>query len=122
MVFPGGSGVKNILANAGDTRDLGLIPGSRTFLGAENGNPLQCSCLENSRDRGTWWAAIHRVADTSECTHTHTHTPNFLSRLDKVVPDKVKDEKRKCVEQDIFLSSHHSKGHIILSYYIEKTQ
>ena len=70
MVFPGGSGVKNILANAGDTRDLGLIPGSRTFLGAENGNPLQCSCLENSRDRGTWWAAIHRVADTSECTHT----------------------------------------------------
>ena len=29
-----------------------------------NGNPLQCSCLENSRDRGAWWAAVHRVAQS----------------------------------------------------------
>ena len=26
-----------------------------------NGNPLQCSCLENPRDRGAWWAAVYRV-------------------------------------------------------------
>ena len=29
-----------------------------------NGNPLQCSCLENSRDGGTWWAAVYGVAQT----------------------------------------------------------
>ena len=29
-----------------------------------NGNPLQCSCLENPRDRGAWWAAIYRVAQS----------------------------------------------------------
>ena len=128
MVFPGGPGVKRTAASAGDTRDLGLMPESRTLLGVGNGNPLRCSCMENSRDRGTWWAAVHRVAESQTQlsvhthTHTHTHTPNFLSRLDKAVPDKVKNEKRKCVEQDISLSGHHSKGHIILSYYREKTQ
>ena len=29
--------------------------------GEGNGNPLQCSCLENSVDRGAWWAAVHAV-------------------------------------------------------------
>ena len=30
--------------------------------GEGKGNPLQCSCLENPKDRGTWWATVHRVA------------------------------------------------------------
>ena len=33
-------------------------------IGERNGNPLQCSCLENSRDGGAWWAAIYRVAQS----------------------------------------------------------
>ena len=33
-----------------------------TSTGEGNGNPLQCSCLENPRDRGAWWAAVHGVA------------------------------------------------------------
>ena len=51
--------VKNLLSNAGDTRDAGLISGSRRSPGEGNGNPLQYSCLEDSMDRGAWWAAIH---------------------------------------------------------------
>ena len=42
--------------------DPGLIPGLRRFPGEGNGNPLQYSCLENSMDRGTWRATVHRVA------------------------------------------------------------
>ena len=42
--FLGGSVVKNLPANAGD---LGSIPGLRSSPGGGNGNPLQCSCLEN---------------------------------------------------------------------------
>ena len=47
--FPGGSVVKNLLANAGDA---GLIPGLGRSPGEGNGNPLQYSCLENPMDRG----------------------------------------------------------------------
>ena len=35
---------------------------SLSCIGEGNGNPLQCSCLENPRDRGGWWAMVHRVA------------------------------------------------------------
>ena len=51
MGLPGGSLAKNLPANAGDARDMGLIPGSGRSLGEGKGNPLQYSCLENSMDR-----------------------------------------------------------------------
>ena len=41
---------------------IAIIPGLGRSSGEGNGNPLQYSCLENSMDRGTWWAAVHGVA------------------------------------------------------------
>jgi len=46
--------IKNPLANAGDTGDASLIPGSKRSPGVGNVNPLQYTCLENSMDRGAW--------------------------------------------------------------------
>ena len=46
--------VKNSLANAGDIRDVSLIPGSGGCPGGGHGNALQYSCLENTMDRGAW--------------------------------------------------------------------
>ena len=62
--------VKNPPASAGDTRDLGLIPGLGRPRGGGHGNPLQYSCLENPMDRGAWHATVHRVAelDMTEAT------------------------------------------------------
>ena len=37
---------------------------SLLHIGEGNGNPLQCSCLENPRDGGAWWAAVHGVAQS----------------------------------------------------------
>ena len=37
---------------------------SLSFIGEGNGNPLQCSCLENPRDGGAWWAAVYGVAQS----------------------------------------------------------
>jgi len=71
--------VKNQLVNAGGIRDLGSIPELGRSPKEGNGNPLQYSCLENSMDRGAWWATAHGVTEsgTTEHTHTHTtHTPN----------------------------------------------
>ena len=56
MDFPGGSMVKNLPANAGDT---GSIPGSGRSPGRGRGNPVQYSCLENPMDREAWWSTVH---------------------------------------------------------------
>ena len=48
--------VKNLPANAGDSRDVGLISGLRRSPGGGHGNPLQYTCLENPMERGAWWA------------------------------------------------------------------
>ena len=53
--------VKNPPANAGDVRDLDLIPASGRSPEEGHGNPLQYSCLENPMDRGAWWATVYRV-------------------------------------------------------------
>ena len=53
--------VKNPSANAGVAGAAILIPGSGRSPGVVNGNPLQCSCLENSMERGASWAAVHEV-------------------------------------------------------------
>ena len=59
--FPSGTVVKNPLANAGDTRDSGLIPALRRSLGIGNGNPFQYSRQENSMEREAWKAKVHGV-------------------------------------------------------------
>ena len=85
--FPGGSVVKNLPANAGATWDVGLIPGSGRSSGVANDNPLWDSCLENSMDRGAWWAEVHVVAKSQtwlseyiifKCTLKCTNIGNIL--------------------------------------------
>ena len=63
--------VKNLPASAGDTRDIGSIPGLGRYPGGGNGNPLQYSCLENPMDRGAWWATVCGV--TKSWTQLSTH-------------------------------------------------
>ena len=60
-IYNGGSDGKASVYNVGDT---GLIPGLGRFPGEGNGNPLQCSCLENLRDGGAWWGAVSVVAQS----------------------------------------------------------
>ena len=57
--FPCSSVGKESAYNAGDS---GSIPVSGRCPGEWNGNPLQCSCLENPMDRGAWQTTAHKVA------------------------------------------------------------
>ena len=54
--------VKNPCTNAGDAGEVGSIPGLGRFLGEEDGNLLQYSCLGTLMDRGAWHATVHGVA------------------------------------------------------------
>ena len=41
-----------------------FVDTNQLSFGGGNGNPLQCSCLENPRDGGAWWAAIYGVSQS----------------------------------------------------------
>ena len=77
--FPGGSVVKNLPANAGNS---GSIPRSGRSPGEGNGNPLQYSCMENPIDRGAWQATVHGVAKESDTTQQLNNNNNHICRLD----------------------------------------
>ena len=66
MGFPGGTTVKNSLANAGDARDMSSIPGWKDP--SEKGKAIHSSVLawRVPMVRGAWWATVHRVAKS--CT------------------------------------------------------
>ena len=72
--------VKNLPANGRDARDRGSTLGSGRYPGVGNRNPLQHSCLENSKDRGAWWATVHgfRKSWTQLSTHTHNYTHTYM--------------------------------------------
>ena len=70
-LVPGGSNGQESACNAGDP---GLTSGLGRSPGEENGYRLQYSCLENSTDRGAWWAIVHGIAKSGT-----------LSRLDSLI-------------------------------------
>ena len=74
MEVPGGSVVMNPPTNARDEKDKGLIPESGRSPEEGNDNSLQYFCLENSMDRGAWWATVHGVAELVTTDHAHTDT------------------------------------------------
>ena len=64
MRLPSGVVAKNPLAKAGDSTDMGSIPGLGKSPGVGNGNPLwYYSWLGNSMDRGAWWTPIRGVSE-----------------------------------------------------------
>ena len=56
--------VKNLPANVGNVRKVGLIPETRRSVGEGHGNPLQYACLENFMEREAWRVTVHRVPKT----------------------------------------------------------
>ena len=67
MLFPHGLVGNESACNAGDTGDMGPIPGSRRFPGEGNGSPLSYSYLENPTDKGASWTTVHGVmSNTTE--------------------------------------------------------
>ena len=77
--FPGGTSGKEPTCQCRDITDASSIPGSGRYPGGGHGNPVQYSCLENSMDRGVWWATVHGVTKGQTwlkwlSTHTNRHT------------------------------------------------
>ena len=95
-------GLKNLSANAGDTGDVGSIPGWERSPGGGHGNPLQCSCLENPHG---WRSLVgyspwgHKESDTTE------HTDSVCLINTTCVPKSEADLKLSSVTSSLkFLS------------------
>ena len=97
---------RNMPANAGDTKDTGMIPGSGRSPGGGNGNPLQCLCQENPMDSRAWQAAVHGVTK-SWTWHTfdyvrklknlkqHYFRPSYFSSLKKCLSFTIQGTIKK---------------------------
>ena len=75
------------LKNAGNSGNPGLIPGLGRSPGEWNGYPFQYSCLENSRNRGAWWATAHGVSKAGHGWVTNTtlhYHPSFRTRGERL--------------------------------------
>ena len=72
--------MKSPPAKAGDTGDMGPVPGSGRSPGGGNGNPLQYSCLENSMDRGVWRVTAHEAAESGTQLIMHIIKKKMLKR------------------------------------------
>ena len=78
--------VKNLPANAGNVRDVGLIPGLRRSPGRGHSNPLQHSCLENPMDRRALWATVQKVAKSrTRLKRLSTHAHELLLIFGRVL-------------------------------------
>ena len=64
--FPGGATVMNLTAHAGDSEDVGSVPGWQRSPGGRHGNALQYSCLGSPTDRGAWQATVHGVTELNK--------------------------------------------------------
>ena len=83
---------------------------SLSCIGEGNGNPLQCSCLENPRDEGAWWAAVYGVAQSRtrlkrlsaaaaaaavcKCHFKLSHAPWLLQTCKSSVLFQLKEKKQ----------------------------
>ena len=72
--------VKKTACDAGDPS---LIPGSGRAPGEGSGNPLQYSCLENSKDRGAWWGTVYGVAK-SQTQLSNKHIDIHIVLIDSI--------------------------------------
>ena len=97
LLLPSGSEGKESVCNAGDSADTGPIPGSGRSPGEGNGNPLQCSCLENSMDKEAWQARVPGVTKSQTQLSMHAHIYRCQSYLNKMVLKRERERRNPAV-------------------------
>ena len=96
---------KEFTCNAGDTGDVGSIPGSGRSPGGGHGNPLQYSCLENPMDRGAWGAA--KIAKSWTRLEQWSRSAGIVTRYAFLPFWKHHKGMESDVDDKFSLSTHH---------------
>ena len=92
---------------------------SLSCIGEENGNQLQCSCLENLRDGGAWWAAIYGVAQSRTRLKQLSSSSSLAHKLIELLKADISDtwknvmlQKARALWRSYF---NHQRAHVISS-------
>ena len=101
----------SVIKNPSASADVASILGLGRFTGVGNGNPLQYSCLENSMDKGAWWATVHGIAKSQTWLSMHTHM-NLYIQEDEQTPSRI--NTRRSTSRYIFIKISKGKGRILL--------
>ena len=96
LAFPGGSDGKESAWSSGD---LGSFPGSEWSPWEGNGNLLQYSCLENSKDRGAWWATVHGIKRIRHNWGINTFNTYYLLLIIFILLENISDIQFSSVTQ-----------------------
>ena len=75
------------------------FPFSLSCIGGGNGNPLQCSCLENPRDGGAWWAAVYGVAQSRTWLKPLSSSSSSRRRKKGKKPNRENNRQKRCKAQ-----------------------
>ena len=115
--LPGGSVVRNMPANAGDAEDMGSSPGSGRYPEGRRGNPLQYSCLENSRTCPLPGGLQSTGSQRAGHDWARSHTPTCPSSMDSiglsmrgVAQRKLRAGRHRASETLVSPGSSHPKG------------
>ena len=119
---PSGMVAKNLPASAGDARDASLISGSGRSPGEGNGNSLQYSCLENSIDKGAWWATVHEDPKSRTWLSTHATPPRAGDRIESIWSHDVTWWWKQTFEVQLFIYFPFPFRHFTISIYSLKKQ
>ena len=96
--------IKNLLANAGDVRDTGSIPGSGRSPEGGPGHLLQQSCLENPVDRGDWLDTVFRIAKS------WTQLKRLSAQHSTVCGQRQGKSENECVSRSLVSNSLQAHG------------
>ena len=125
--------VKNLQANAGDSRELGSIPVLGRSPGAGNGNWINYSCLENFMDQGAWRACPWGCKELDITEHTHTQNNrndincynisreqirNSYHNFKNTYPQPIQSTTKNIFQGNINILSQECKMHILDVHYI----
>ena len=103
--------VKESACSAGDTGDMGPIPGLGRSPGEGNGNLFQYSCLEDPMDRGAWWTTVHGVPKSRTGLSDFTSLKIYTIRISEIEILEKLNFLQTCPE--VLLNSVKENSHLI---------
>ena len=104
-----------------DTTERLHVHFSLSCMGGGNGNPLQCSCLENPRDCGAWWAAVSGVTQSRTRLKRLSSSSGVVSEVPNAIVHNLMNQKTNTISQRVSKMVHWPKNNSLYKFKSKET-